>query len=120
MNAAKPAWRQVFDRVEEAVGRPLEEAVASSTYVDVVVVGLRAQRAVAGALARVVGGTVGGVLRAVNIPTRDDVLRLNRQLAVLAAEVRALGVAQQEARAPVRAPRPAVAELATRDGGQDG
>ena len=124
MNAAKPAWRQVFDKVERAVGRPLEEAVASPTYADVIAVGIRAQRAVAGTVGWVVGGAVGTVLRAINVPTRDDVLRLNRQLAVLAAEVRAIGTAQQTTRAPARTPRagrvPVAPALTTKDGDHDG
>lgn len=102
MSAAKPAWRQVFDKVERAVGRPLEEAVASPTYADVIAIGIKTQRAVNGILGRAVGGAVGNVLRVINVPTRDDVLRLNRQLAVLSAEVRTLGAAQQAARGPAR------------------
>jgi hypothetical protein len=110
----KPTWRRAFDRVERAIGEPLENAAGSSTYVDVMVRGMKVQRAVGGAVGRVAGGAVNVVLRAANLPTRDDLTKLSRQVTVLTSEVRQLKSGQQRARAtrernppakPKRAPR---------------
>jgi hypothetical protein len=99
VSPSKPPWWRAFDRVERKVGKPLEDAAASSRYVDAMVTGLRVQRAVGGAMARAAGGTVGAVLRVANVPTRSDMRRLSRQLAVLTTEVRQLAAAQEEAQA---------------------
>ena len=92
--ANKSPWWRAFDRVERAIGEPLEQAVASPTYVEVALFGMRVQRKVVGTALRATGGAVGTVLRAANIPTRDDVRRLSRQVTVLTGEVRALAAAQ--------------------------
>lgn len=94
---ATPAWRKVFDRVERVLGEPLEGAVASERFVDVMAVGIKARRGATGAARGVVNGVAGVVLRAVNIPTRDDVQRMNRNLVALTTEVRRLTVEQQAA-----------------------
>jgi hypothetical protein len=98
MSSSKHPWWRAFDRVERAVGRPLEDAAASSRYVDVMLTGMKVQRAVGGAMFRVAGGTVGTVLRVATVPSRTDVRRLSRQLTVLTTEVRALAAAQHEDR----------------------
>ena len=103
MSTSKHPWWRAFDKVERAVGRPLEDAAASSRYVDVMLTGMRVQRAVGGVMFRVAGGTVGTVLRVANVPSRSDVRRLSRQLTVLTTEVRALAAAQQEDRAAAAA-----------------
>lgn len=90
-----PSWRRAFDKVERVVGEPLEGAVASQQFVDVMAVGMRARRTATGAVFGVVRGVAGVVLRTVNIPTRDDVQRLNRNLVVLTTEVRRLKAEQQ-------------------------
>ena len=90
-------WRS-FDRVERAVGKPLEDLVATTGYADVMVTGLKVQRAIGGLVGGVVKGGIGTVLRAVNLPTGKDVQRLSRQLAVLTGEVRALSANQDEVR----------------------
>jgi hypothetical protein len=94
VSSNKHPWWRAFDKVERAVGKPLEDAVASRRYVDVMTRGIRVQRALGGAAGRVVGGAVGKVLHAVNIPTRGDVRRLTRDIAVLTSEVRSLKLAQ--------------------------
>lgn len=96
-------WRG-FDRVERAVGKPLEDAVASQTYADLMVRGMKVQQAVGGFAGRVLKGGLGKALRAVNIPTASDVQRLSRQIAVLTSEVRALNLAQGAA-GPVGPPQ---------------
>ena len=108
-------WR-AFDRVERKIGKPLEDAVASPTYIDVMLVGMRVQRAVGGLALRAVGGVTGRVLRAANVPTRDEVLRMSRQMATLTREVRDLAAAQREAldAAGGRSKRPAKTRPAAR------
>ena len=106
MSTDKSAFWRGFDRVERAVGKPLEDLVASTGYADVLVHGLKLQRAVGGLVGQLVAGSVGTVLRAVNLPTGRDVQRLSRQLAVLTSEVRALSL-QQRDQQPTRALRAA-------------
>jgi len=81
----KPTWRKVFDKVERTLGEPLETAVSSYRFVNVMSMGKRTKGAVTGRAGRLVGG----VLHKVNIATRDDVQGLNKNLASLATEVRA-------------------------------
>jgi hypothetical protein len=104
MSARKSAVWRAFDKVERAVGKPLEDAVASPTYVDVMLAGLKVQRAIGGAVVGVAGGLVGRVLRVANVPTRGDVLNLSRQMAVLTREVRDIAAEQQRQAAK---PKPA-------------
>lgn len=104
MSSDKSAVWRGFDKVERAVGKPLEDVVASTTYADWMVRGLKVQRAVGGLAGRIVKGGVGKVLRAVNIPTGSEVQRLSRQLAVLTGEVRALSAQQAEATASTEQP----------------
>lgn len=85
-------WRQVFDRVERAVGAPLESAVASPRFGTVVSAWVQGQRTLDRAVRQRIDAQVAGVLHLLNVPTRDDVQRLSRQLAVLTAEVRALSL----------------------------
>ena len=107
MSTGRPPWRQALDKA----GRPLEGITASPAYVNLLAAGIMARRAAVGAAARVVSGLLAPVRRAVNVPTRDDVLRLSRQLEVLTTEVRALAAAQRASRPPARSPeRPPVSE----------
>jgi hypothetical protein len=92
---ATPTWRRAFDKIERLLGEPLEGAVASQQFVDVMAVGMKARRTATGAVSGVVRGVAGVVLRTVNIPTRDDVQRMNRNLVVLTTEVRRLKAEQQ-------------------------
>jgi hypothetical protein len=84
------SWRVVFDKVERAVGAPLEDAAASPRYGTAVAFWVNGPKAVQRNVRRTLDDQLGGVLHALNMPTRGDVARLNRQLAVLTAEVRAL------------------------------
>jgi hypothetical protein len=88
----KPAWRGAFDWVERAVGAPLEEAVASRRYVDVLVFWMNGPLAVNQMLCRLADDQLGRVLHLLNMPSRDDVTRLSRQITILTAEVRALSL----------------------------
>jgi hypothetical protein len=114
----KPTWRRAFDRVERAVGEPLENAAGSSTYVDVMVRSMKVQRAVGGAVGRVAGGAVNVVLRAANLPTRNDVAKLSRQVTVLTSEVRKLKSAQQPSTATRKRTQPAKRKRTARGDGE--
>lgn len=96
MSARKSAFWRGFDKVERAVGKPLEDVVASQKYVDVSVLGMKVKRGIGGAAQRIVGRPISAVLRAANVPTRGDVQRLSRQLSGLTSEVRALSAKQAE------------------------
>jgi hypothetical protein len=85
-----PSVRTVFDKVERAVGAPLEDAVASPRYGKAIAFWVNGPMAVQRGVRRTVDNKLGGVLHALNIPTRGDVARLSRQMAVLTAEVRSL------------------------------
>jgi hypothetical protein len=90
LTAQQPAWRRAFDRVERTVGRPLEDAVASRRYIDVIVISMKLQLAVNHELRKTIDRQMGAVLHLINLPTRSDVRRLSRQLTVLTGEVRNL------------------------------
>jgi hypothetical protein len=107
VSSGQPTWRRVFDSVERKAGKPLEDAVSSSRYVDLMLKSMKLQRAVGGALARGVQGRVGGLLNAINLPTRTDVRSLSRQLTVLTGEVRSLAATTQELREKADGERPA-------------
>ena len=109
-----PAWRQVFDTLERAIGRPLEEVATSHAFVDLAVTGLKARRAVTGTAGWIVGGAVNRVLRTANIATRDDLKRLTGQVALLASEVRAGSASAAPASRAVSAPRPTAASATSR------
>lgn len=112
MSSEKSSHWRAFDRVERALGRPLEDLVASRRYLDVALRGTRVQKAVRGAIGRITAGAATRVLHAAQIPTREEVRNLNRQLTNLTTEMRSLRAQQrqhQTGRAakpkPGRAPR---------------
>jgi hypothetical protein len=100
---AQPPLRRAFDKIERSVGRPLEDAVASQRYVDFVVKGLKAQRAVTRTARRAVDRQIARALHLINVPAYSDLRRLSRQLTTLTGEVRAL--TQQTDRLSVSATR---------------
>lgn len=87
-----PSWRVVFDKVERAVGAPLEDAVSSPRYGKAVSFWVNGPRAVNRTVRRKVDDGLAGVLHALNVPAHGDVQRLSRQLALLTSEVRALSL----------------------------
>jgi hypothetical protein len=93
----KPPWWRGFDKLERAIGEPLERAAVSNRYVDLMVKGIKLQRAIGGRIGGLAGGATERVLRLANIPTRADIRRINQQLAVLTREVRELSTEQREA-----------------------
>ena len=77
MPANQPLWLRVVLRVERAVGEPIEAAVRSETYFDLISTTTRVRRKV--------GGTAEGVsrrcLHLLNLPAGSDIRRLRQQLA---------------------------------------
>jgi hypothetical protein len=86
--SGRPLWRRAFDRAERAVGRPLERAVATRRFNDLLVVTFRTQNFVFGLFQR----QARAVLHFWNLPARTDVSRLQRDLGKLRAQVRELDV----------------------------
>ncbi len=103
MTAGQPRWRHTFDTAERAVGRPLENLVGSPRYLDVALLARR----VRGAAGAVVSAPTSAVLHLFNLPTRDDVRKLSRQIAALTNDVRQLAGEVDELRRPMprRTPR---------------
>src|SRR4051812_41510161 len=95
-----PAWRRAFDSAERKIGEPLERAAGTETYVDVMLTGLRLQRAIGTALGRVAGGAASKVLHVAGLPTRGDVRSISRQLTTLTGELRALKAAVADTERP--------------------
>ena len=77
MSSKQPLWLQAVHRLERAVGEPIEKAVRTDTYFDVVT---KATRASAKARRKVVG-TSTKVLHVLNLPTDSDMRRMREQLA---------------------------------------
>ena len=76
--------RRAFDRIERAVGGPLERAVQTRAFADAVVVSVKVRRSLLDAFER----NTRMVLHAWNVPARTDVDRLNGQVAALRHELR--------------------------------
>jgi len=81
---SRPLWRRVFDRAERLAGKPLEDAVQTTTFTDLVVLSFRAQRAMWHGVER---GTR-TALHLCNLPARTDVDRLSRNVAAMRHELR--------------------------------
>jgi hypothetical protein len=79
-------WRRAFDRVERAVGPPIESAANAPEFFSVLVLARRAQRAVGDRADRVASWA----LHQAGLPSRRDVSSLRRQLAAVQREVGAL------------------------------
>jgi hypothetical protein len=76
MSLNQPLWLKAVHKIERAVGEPIEAAVRTDTYFDLVT---KATRATSQAR-RTVVGTSTRVLHLFNLPADDDVRRLREQL----------------------------------------
>ena len=76
MSSNQPLWLKAVHKLERAVGEPIEAAVRTDTYFDVLTA---ATRATAKAR-RTVVGTSTRVLHVFNLPADADVRRLREQL----------------------------------------
>jgi hypothetical protein len=76
MSSNSPLWLKAIHRIERAVGKPIEAAVRTDTYFDLVT---KATRATSQAR-RTVVGTSTRVLHLLNLPADSDVRRMREQL----------------------------------------
>jgi hypothetical protein len=77
MPADQPLWLKVVLRLERAIGEPVESAVRSETYFDVISTANRVRHRAIGA----VEGVSRRALHVLNLPTASDVRRMRQQLA---------------------------------------
>jgi hypothetical protein len=77
MPANKPLWLRAVLRVERAIGEPIESAVRSDTYFDVVTKTTRVRRTVGGAAE----GVSRRCLHLLNLPAGSDIRTVRQQLA---------------------------------------
>ena len=85
----KSLLRRSFDRAERLVGAPLEDFVHTRQFADAMVVAFKLQTG----SRRVVESSTRTLLHLWNIPTRSDVMRVSRQIAVLENSVRSMALA---------------------------
>ena len=100
MSTPLPLWLKLVLRVERAVGGPVEAAVRSDTYFDVVAELNRGSRRLTGA----VEGVSRRGLHLLNLPAGTDIRRLREQLArmdrrllQISKELEQLGQVEQDA-----------------------
>jgi hypothetical protein len=74
--SARPLWLRAVHRLERTLGEPVEAAVRTETYFDLV---STATRTVSGAKRAVAGASTRG-LHLLNLPAGTDVRRLREQL----------------------------------------
>jgi hypothetical protein len=77
MPANQPLWLRLVLKVERTVGEPIEAAVHSDTYFDLVSTTTRVRRKVGGAAE----GVSRRCLHLLNLPAGSDIRRLRQQLA---------------------------------------
>jgi hypothetical protein len=77
MPANNPLWLRVVLRVERAIGEPMESAVRSDTYFDVVTKTTRVRRTLVGAAE----GVSRRCLHLLNLPAGSDIRSVRQQLA---------------------------------------
>jgi hypothetical protein len=77
MPANNPLWLRVVLRVERAIGEPIELAVRSDTYFDVVTKTTRVRRTMVGAAE----GVSRRCLHLLNLPAGSDIRSMRQQLA---------------------------------------
>jgi hypothetical protein len=86
MSSGQPIWLQVIHRLERAIGEPVESAVHSDAYFDVMAQMTRAR-------SQLIGGVEGlsrRCLHLVNLPAGTDVRRVREQLARMERRLNAL------------------------------
>jgi hypothetical protein len=75
--SAKPLWVRAVHRLERAIGEPVEAAVRTEAYFDLMSTATRTT----GAVKRGVAGTSTRALHLLNLPAGTDVKRMREQLA---------------------------------------
>jgi hypothetical protein len=84
--STKPAWRKAFDAVERRVAGPVESAVRTDAFNDVMAVVYRSRRE----LQRAIERQTRRALHLANVPAATDVKQVSEQVAALHRELRAL------------------------------
>jgi hypothetical protein len=74
--ADQPSWLKLVIRLERTIGRPIESAVRSNAYFDLLTQANRTH----GKLTRLTNGWTEGWLHLLNLPTGSDVRKLQAQL----------------------------------------
>jgi len=77
MPADQPLWLKLILRVERTIGEPVESAVRSETYFEVISTVNRVRRRASGA----VEGASRRALHVLNLPAASDIRRMRQQLA---------------------------------------
>src|SRR3954452_22473417 len=106
----QPGWRRAFDAVEGRVAKPVEDAVQTDAFADVVALSFRLRRR----LQREVERQTRRALHLVNLPAATDVNRLSAHLAELQQHTRALEHRLDEERARPAPARPRATRSRTR------
>lgn len=99
MPAPIPRWRRLFDRIENAIGRPLERTIADPRVNEALLLALDMSRAVS----RKWRAGTSNLLHARNLPSYSDVRRLERRLGQIEKQLLDLTAAIE--RLEHRAPR---------------
>jgi hypothetical protein len=99
MPANQPLWLRVVLRVERAIGEPVESAVRSDLYFDLISTTTRVRRKAQGAAE----GVSRRCLHMLNLPAGSDIRNVRQQLARMERRLNQLSdeVADQEESAPV-------------------
>jgi hypothetical protein len=102
MNSKQPLWLQAVHRLERAVGKPVEAAVRTDTYFDLVTKTTRAT----GKAKRTAVGTSTRMLHLLNLPAGNDMRRMREQLSRMERRINQLTeeVAERDGSPPRRAP----------------
>jgi len=100
--SAKPLWLKAVLRVERAIGGPVEAAVRTDTYFDLVTKATR----VTGTVKRKVSGTSTRVLHGINLPAGKDIQGVREQLSRMERQLNRLTeeVAERDGNLPDGAP----------------
>ena len=90
--SGKPLWLKAVYRVERAIGEPVEAAVRSETYFDLMTKATRTTKTVK----RKVTGVSTRGLHLLNLPAGTDVSRLREQLARMERRINQLSEQVEE------------------------
>jgi hypothetical protein len=88
MPGDQPLWLRGVLRVERAIGKPVEKAVRSERYFDVVTKTTRVRRKAVGAAE----GVSRRALHLLNLPAGSDIRRVRQQLARMERQIDQLSV----------------------------
>ena len=98
--SSKPLWLKAVHKVERAVGGPIEAAVKTDTYFDIVTKATR----VTGKVKRKVSSTSTRVLHVVNLPAGTDMQGMREQLSRMERRINRLTEEVADPDGPHRAP----------------